>query len=99
MSVLAIFFIFSLGRHFVPHAQLHAVRTATIGSITWSDHAPICLTFALHDSLSTRHTLWRLNESLLQDTDVLEDVIQDLSFYLSTNDTPDCDPGIVWEAH
>lgn len=47
----------------------------------------------------TRSTQWRLNESLLQDKDVLEDVTKELDFYFSTNDTPDCDPGIIWEAH
>lgn len=84
---------------FVPHAQLHAVRTVNIGPITWSDHAPISLTYALQDSLSIRSTQWRLNESLLQDTDVPEDVIKELGFYFKINDTPECDPGIVWEAH
>lgn len=37
--------------------------------------------------------------SLLQDKEVLEDVIKKLDFYFTTNDTPDCDPGIIWEAH
>lgn len=55
--------------------------------------------YDLQDPLNKRPTQWRLNESLLQDKDVLEDVIKEFDFYFTTNDTSDCDPGIVWEAH
>lgn len=83
----------------IPHAQLHAVRTSSIGSITWSDYAPIFLSYALHDSMTTKINQWRLNGSLLQDKDVQEDITKELNCYYRTNDTPDCDPGIIWEAH
>lgn len=49
--------------------------------------------------MTTGPMQWRLNESLLQDKDVLEDVIKELDFQFSTNDTPDCDPGTILEAH
>lgn len=48
----------------IPHAQLHAVRSSSIESITWSDHAPVLLSYALTDSLTSRTRTWRLNESL-----------------------------------
>lgn len=83
----------------IPHAQLHALRDSRIGSITWSDHAPVLLTYALTDNITDRPKTWRLNESLLQDEEVLKDVTRELEFYFKTNNTPDSDPGIVWEAH
>lgn len=49
--------------------------------------------------MTTRTDQWRLNESLLQDKDILADITRELDFYFRTNDTPDCDPGIIWEAH
>lgn len=83
----------------VPHSQLHAVKASAIGSITWSDHAPISLSYALTDSLTSRTKYWRLNESLLHDKDVISEITRELQFYFSTKDTVDCNPGIVWEAH
>ena len=83
----------------IPHAQLHSVQSTKIGSITWSDHAPIFLVYELKDLRQSRPNQWRLNESLLEDKEVLEDVIKELRFYFNSNDTPECDPGIIWEAH
>lgn len=42
---------------------------------------------------------WRLNESLLQKREILEEVNRELKFYFQTNTTADCSPGAVWEAH
>lgn len=83
----------------VPHGQLHAVCDFRIGNITWSDPAPISLVNALSDASSLRPRYWRLNESLLQDPEVLADVTKELNLYFQTNDQSDCDPGILWEAH
>lgn len=57
------------------------------------------LTYALTENTTTRTKTWRLNESLLQDEEVLKDVSTELDNYFKTNTTPDSDPGIVWEAH
>lgn len=43
--------------------------------------------------------VWQLNESLLQDPEVLADVIKELGHYFNTNVTPDSDARVVWEAH
>lgn len=83
----------------IPHVQLHAVHASSIGQRTWSDHAPISLTYALSDSPSQRTRFWWLNESLLQRPEVLEEVTRELHFYFQTNTTADCNSGIVWEAH
>lgn len=69
------------------HSQLHAVWDSSIGSITWSDHAPVTLCYALTDALTSKTKMWRLNESLLQDREVLTDVTRELDFYFQTNDT------------
>lgn len=29
----------------IPHTQLHAIRDTSIGSITWTDHAPVMITY------------------------------------------------------
>lgn len=83
----------------IPHTQLNAVRTTSIGNITWSDHAPIFLTYDLTGLQSPRHYFCHLNESLLQTPEVLEEVTKGINLYFQTNDQSDCDPGILWEAH
>lgn len=61
-----------------PHAQLPAVSSCSIGAITWSDHAPVLLCYALSDVSATRSRVWKLNNSLLQDPVVLTDVQREL---------------------
>lgn len=58
----------------IPHSQLHAVRDSSIGSTILSDYAPISLTYALLDVTSTKTHFWKLNESLLQVPEILEEV-------------------------
>lgn len=83
----------------LPHNQLHAVKDASLGSIMWSDHAPVTLTYALADLYRSQKKLWRLNESLLQSPEVLTDVTREINNYFQTNNDTDCDAGLVWEAH
>lgn len=70
-----------------------------IGNITWSDHAPITMRYCLSSSMTTKSKYWRLNESLLQIPVVLTDIKTELQHYFQTNNTADCDTGILWEAH
>lgn len=42
---------------------------------------------------------WRLNEIFLQDLQVQAKVLQDLCTFFTTNDSPDCDLMILWEAN
>lgn len=72
---------------------------ATIGAITWSDHAPILLQYNMSGSRGPGFATWRLNESLLQDSAVMEDVLKEVTCYFQDNDTPECAPGVIWEAH
>lgn len=61
----------------VDQYYLNYVRSATIESITISDHAPITLTF-LPVSVGHREMTWRLNKSLLDDRQISEDLLHKL---------------------
>lgn len=76
-----------------------AVKDAKIGSITWSDHASITLIYALSDTQTLQRHPWRLNESLLQDPEILADVVKEIGHYFDTNSTQDSKPEVVWETH
>lgn len=78
---------------------MHAVKEVGIGKITWSDHAPVFLKYNLSNIQPNGAATWNLKESLLQDISVLKDVRREAMWYFQTNDTPDCDPGVIWEAH
>lgn len=62
----------------IPHRHLQAIKDTTIGSITWSDHAPITLHYALSDIHKAQRQPWRLKESLLHDPEVLTDVVKEI---------------------
>lgn len=72
----------------IPHTCLHAVRATSIGKITWSEHAPVFLTYDLTGAQTSRHCYWRLDESLLQIPEVLEEVTKELTLYFQMNDLP-----------
>lgn len=55
--------------------------------------------YALLDTQARQWPPWRLNESLLQDPEILADVVKEVVHYFDTNITPDSDNGVVWKAH
>lgn len=69
--------------YFIPHKQLHSVMEVSIGSITWSDHAPIFLKYNLMDSCCLGLTMWKLIENA----------------FFQTNSSLECAPGVIWETH
>lgn len=79
----------------IPHTQLHAVEQTSIGNRTWSDHAPVFLNYRLSETFSPKHRFWHLNESLLQNPEILTEVTKAVNLYFQENDQPDCDPGIL----
>lgn len=83
----------------IPHRHLHAVKGSTIGSITWSDHTLITLQYDISETRGSQRRPWRLNESLLHDTEAMAEVVTELGHYFVTNSTADCSPATVWEAH
>lgn len=62
----------------VPHNQLQAIKNTSIRCITWSDHAPVTMRYALSDFYRGQRKPWRLNERLLQNPEVLADVTQEI---------------------
>uniref|UniRef100_A0A8C5WKN8 Endonuclease/exonuclease/phosphatase domain-containing protein n=1 Tax=Leptobrachium leishanense TaxID=445787 RepID=A0A8C5WKN8_9ANUR len=83
---------------FVTADLLNLVSDCKLGSMSWSDHAPI--TLQLPDSRApTGRSPWRLNESLMSRPEVVEDVQRTLENYFKENTTPDVNPLTIWQAH
>lgn len=55
--------------------------------------------YALTDFYRGQRKPWRLNESLLQDPEILADITRDITNYFRTNTTSDSGTGLIWEAH
>lgn len=83
----------------IPHNQLHSVLDSSIGHITWSDHAPITLTYTLTGRSASSSRFWHLNESLLQNPEVLAEATRTLTLYFQENDNQECALGFLREAH
>ena len=71
------------------------VQNSTISSINIADHAAISLTVKLKNTKRT--SIWRLNNSLLQDKTFVERMQNIITEYIKINDTEEIDPIILWE--
>uniref|UniRef100_A0A8C5WHL5 Reverse transcriptase domain-containing protein n=1 Tax=Leptobrachium leishanense TaxID=445787 RepID=A0A8C5WHL5_9ANUR len=80
------------------HHTLHLIRTVSIGSITWSDHAPVLMDLEVPD-LPPRQYQWRLNESLLKDVVHREYLTEAITHYFDENDNGEVTDPLLWEAH
>lgn len=82
----------------LPQALLSKVTSASIGSISFSDHAPV---FVDIDFLQPAVNQWtfKLNDSLIQMPEVVEEVSRERRQFFSTNVDSKVAPTIVWEAH
>uniref|UniRef100_A0A803J5Q1 Reverse transcriptase domain-containing protein n=1 Tax=Xenopus tropicalis TaxID=8364 RepID=A0A803J5Q1_XENTR len=71
---------------------------AWIGLRTWSDHAPVGIET---DPTNIRKHLapWRLNETLITNTEVQNQIKTILQEYFKHNTTPDMSPQTIWLAH
>uniref|UniRef100_A0A8C5LNC2 Endonuclease/exonuclease/phosphatase domain-containing protein n=1 Tax=Leptobrachium leishanense TaxID=445787 RepID=A0A8C5LNC2_9ANUR len=83
---------------FVSHYHLPTLRRASIGTATWSDHAPTSLTISSPLFCPTISN-WHLNDSLLSDPLVEEEDRQVLTNYFEENAGGTVTSPIVWEAH
>uniref|UniRef100_A0A803JEZ2 Reverse transcriptase domain-containing protein n=1 Tax=Xenopus tropicalis TaxID=8364 RepID=A0A803JEZ2_XENTR len=83
---------------FIRHIDVGLLKGADIDVITWSDHAPITCTL-LHKPPHHRPLTWKLNDSLLRDTETKKELIQQLRQYFQENKTENIDPWTVWMAH
>lgn len=83
---------------YISQRDLQTVTEARIGIQSLSDHAPISLGVDLCSSLPRPNT-WRLNTSLLTDPELLPRIRTAISNFFVTNNNPDMDPMMIWEAH
>ncbi|XP_054631650.1 E3 ubiquitin-protein ligase znrf1 isoform X1 [Dunckerocampus dactyliophorus] len=68
-----------------------------IHPITISDHAPVSL-FLTNQTMSAPTRCWRLNTSLLKDSDFLKYFEREWTMFLDFNDQPGVSASILWEA-
>lgn len=80
----------------VPQSLLSRVASASIGSITFSDHAPEEVDLL---QPTMKQWMWRLNDTLIQTPEVVTEVSRELRQYFSTNVSSEVYPTVVWEAH
>ncbi|CAJ0938039.1 unnamed protein product [Ranitomeya imitator] len=79
-------------------ATLSRCRSATIGLITWSDHAPITLSLTLAHQANPAFR-WRLNDALLLNGEVLDRISSELEHYFQINDNGEVSDESLWLAH
>ncbi|CAH2293689.1 Hypothetical predicted protein [Pelobates cultripes] len=69
----------------VPHNYLTLLVESEILPMTWSDHNPVHLQLKSY-LFRPRQSSWRLNESILSDTYIIEKAKQAIQDYFSAND-------------
>lgn len=71
---------------------------ALIGSITLSDHAPTSCTLEMGEAES-REWHWKINETLLKESEYEGKLKQELDYFFIINDTGETTPFCIWETH
>lgn len=79
----------------VDQFYLSNVCSATIESITISDHSHITMTIC-PSIAGHREQIWRMNEALLDNREIF---LQSLATYFGEIDTGEVSIQVVWEAH
>lgn len=82
----------------LPQSLLSRVTAAAIGSITFSDHAPILVDIDLL-SPPPKQWMWKINDSLLINPEIVEEISQDLRLFFAFNAGEGSSPMMVWEVH
>uniref|UniRef100_A0A8C5PI89 Endonuclease/exonuclease/phosphatase domain-containing protein n=1 Tax=Leptobrachium leishanense TaxID=445787 RepID=A0A8C5PI89_9ANUR len=72
--------------------------SATIGNITWSDHAPVIVTFK-SPTFRPSSANWRLNDAHLADPTLLAESRIVMERFFVENTDPEVPLATVWEAH
>lgn len=83
---------------FLSQPDLTYLTQATIDPMFLSDHHPISVTLTFPD-LTPKTKTWRLNSSLLKDTEFTSRLTASIDTYFRENSTPDISPTTLWEAH
>ena len=96
------FFSHPTGHHsrldyiFMFNTERHRIIECKIGVKDVSDHAGVYL--KLHLDVQPKKTIWRLNTSLLNNTQFQEYNKKEIKEYLELNNTEDITPDILWDA-
>lgn len=83
---------------FTDKRSLQNVLSASIGTISWSDHAPITLQFDTK-LRNTPPPLWRLNTSLLEDKVLCQKIVKEHHDFFNYNDSPEMNRFTLWNAY
>ncbi|CAH2327654.1 LINE-1 reverse transcriptase [Pelobates cultripes] len=74
------------------------ITDCSIGSIVWSDHAPITMT--MQDQYQHRgRSPWCLNDTLLHNTNFTTKLSDNLRTYFELNNSSEITATILWQAH
>lgn len=76
----------------MPQSFLPRVVSALIGSVTFLDHVPVFMEIDLLSPIP-KQWLWKLNDSLIQTIEVIEEVTREMRNFFSSK------VAMVWEAH
>lgn len=79
----------------IPPQDMYKVIDCHIQPITLSDHAPVIL--KLHLGTHSFFKYWRMNVSLLNNTEIVEELRKHLKEYFELNDNGEVSPTILWE--
>lgn len=82
----------------IEHRMLEETAGATIGNMTFSDHAPVSLFLRVGETV-IQSTGWRLNEDLLADSDTLKRIKEELEWFFKINTPGEVNEATIWEAH
>uniref|UniRef100_A0A803JI77 exodeoxyribonuclease III n=1 Tax=Xenopus tropicalis TaxID=8364 RepID=A0A803JI77_XENTR len=83
---------------FVAHNALDDIQKASIGSITWSDHAPVYIDFSLNTP-GEKQFSWKINDGLLKNPDILGIITKATKEYFTNNANTASNAIIEWEAY
>lgn len=80
----------------IPKADIYKVKECRIEPATISDHNPVIMKINL--GLDTQFRYWRLNVSLLTNTQTKKEIQEALKEYFLINDDGNVSPSILWDA-
>uniref|UniRef100_A0A3B1J8B1 Reverse transcriptase domain-containing protein n=1 Tax=Astyanax mexicanus TaxID=7994 RepID=A0A3B1J8B1_ASTMX len=75
--------------------ERHKMLRCEIGTIDLSDHAPISMSVLLRNT--QRNRTWRLNSSVLNNPQFINQMKQEIKMFLEENDNGEVGPEFVWD--
>lgn len=78
------------------NTERHRIVCCDIGNIDILDHSPLDLT--INSNQKSRHTLWKLNSSILCSPQIKEAQEEEIQAYLELNYMGEMEPPVLWDA-